>query len=418
MTITGTEAYEAMRTHHQMLSEQLSAHVAAVSEAVAAGQPHEAAAAGLVAYLAGQLLPHAAAEEETIYPAAAAHPGLASTVSAMTAEHKALSAAAGRLAGLPGGAAAAEQARQVAELFAEHAARENDILLPALLADHDVDLAALLAEMHRRTEEAGKAPPAGEDPAGDPQAAVLSLLLQAATALARAGEAGRASRLAASAWAALRESRPDLAVRVTAALHGLTRRVNGEPAQAGSPGGDPEPGARPRGPAGGPDLDVRDLPPAQRHESIFAAYQALRPGAGFVLVNDHDPKPLRYQFEAEHPRQFTWQSLEAGPVAWRVRIGRPAAAAQAQAGEPEPDGEGGEEEPDLDVRQVAHWQRYDAIFTAYRALRPGAGFVLVNDHDPLPLRYQFEAQYPGQFTWDYLEAGPDAWRVRIGRAAA
>ena len=63
MTITGTGAYEAMRTHHQMLSEQLAAHVSAVSEAVTAGQPHQAAVAGLVAYLAGEVLPHAAAEE-------------------------------------------------------------------------------------------------------------------------------------------------------------------------------------------------------------------------------------------------------------------------------------------------------------------------------------------------------------------
>ena len=68
------------------------------------------------------------------------------------------------------------------------------------------------------------------------------------------------------------------------------------------------------------------------------------------------------------------------------------------------------------MRQLPHWQRHDAIFTAYRALPPGRGFVLVNDHDPLPLRYQFEARYPGRFTWDYAEAGPRVWRVRIGRA--
>ena len=72
----------------------------------------------------------------------------------------------------------------------------------------------------------------------------------------------------------------------------------------------------------GADLDVRDLPPAQRHTTIFDAYRALLPGTGFVLVNDHDPKPLRYQFEAEHAGEFTWDCLEAGPGAWRVRIGR------------------------------------------------------------------------------------------------
>lgn len=72
-------------------------------------------------------------------------------------------------------------------------------------------------------------------------------------------------------------------------------------------------------------LDVRQEPPARRHTLIFDTWEALAPGAGFVLVNDHDPKPLRYQFEAEHAGQFTWDYLEEGPQVWRVRIGRSAA---------------------------------------------------------------------------------------------
>ena len=52
-----------------------------------------------------------------------------------------------------------------------------------------------------------------------------------------------------------------------------------------------------------------------------------------------------------------------------------------------------------------------------KRLRPGAGFELVNDHDPRPLYYQFAAERPGAFTWDYLESGPELWRVRIGRSA-
>jgi len=71
------------------------------------------------------------------------------------------------------------------------------------------------------------------------------------------------------------------------------------------------------------ELDVRPLPPAQRHERIFATFAALPPGTSFVLVNDHEPKPLRYQFAAEHPGEYTWDYLESGPQVWRVRIGRP-----------------------------------------------------------------------------------------------
>lgn len=69
-------------------------------------------------------------------------------------------------------------------------------------------------------------------------------------------------------------------------------------------------------------LDIRTLPPAQRHPLIFQQFEALRPGENFVLVNDHNPKPLYYQFQAELTDQFTWDYLEEGPEAWRVRIGR------------------------------------------------------------------------------------------------
>jgi uncharacterized protein (DUF2249 family) len=73
-------------------------------------------------------------------------------------------------------------------------------------------------------------------------------------------------------------------------------------------------------------LDVRQEIPARRHELIFDTYYHLVEGDGFVLVNDHDPKPLYYQFAAEHPDQFEWDYLEQGPDVWRVRIGRTAAA--------------------------------------------------------------------------------------------
>lgn len=71
--------------------------------------------------------------------------------------------------------------------------------------------------------------PASATSEEDPQATVLSLLLQATGALARAGDADRACRIAAAAWAALRETRPDLAAKVTTALHGLVRRVDAKP---------------------------------------------------------------------------------------------------------------------------------------------------------------------------------------------
>lgn len=72
------------------------------------------------------------------------------------------------------------------------------------------------------------------------------------------------------------------------------------------------------------DLDVRNDVPARRHAMIFENYNGLVAGQGFILINDHDPKPLFYQFDAEHKGEFTWEYLEEGPEVWRVRIGKPA----------------------------------------------------------------------------------------------
>ncbi len=69
-------------------------------------------------------------------------------------------------------------------------------------------------------------------------------------------------------------------------------------------------------------VDVRSLVPEQRHATIFQLVNELAPGASFTLVNDHDPKPLYYQLEAEYPNQFSWNYLERGPQVWRVEIGK------------------------------------------------------------------------------------------------
>ena len=74
-------------------------------------------------------------------------------------------------------------------------------------------------------------------------------------------------------------------------------------------------------------VDVRTLVPAQRHQKIFQLVNELQLGAAFVLVNDHDPKPLYYQLEAEYPGQFSWTYLERGPEVWRVEIGKQKLAA-------------------------------------------------------------------------------------------
>lgn len=67
-------------------------------------------------------------------------------------------------------------------------------------------------------------------------------------------------------------------------------------------------------------LDVRPMPPYQRHASIFKTFDNLATGQAMILINDHDPKPLYYQFAAELPGKFSWTYQEQGPEVWRVEI--------------------------------------------------------------------------------------------------
>jgi len=412
-TDTDTGALEAMLAHHAALADGVARRVASLRAAVERQDHHGAATAELVAYLAKEVLPHAIAEEHTLYQAAAAKADLAETVAGMVDEHRTLVSLAERLATTDEASTAAAEAGAIGALFASHVVKENDLVLPPLAADESVDLAELLVQMHRLTKAAQDEASAAEDPAAsDPEATLVRLVLGAAGQLADAGRGDAACRLAAEAWATVRVARPELAVRVTAALHRLVRSVRAEPVSLSAGPLSAEPSAA----GGDAALDVRALAPAQRHEKIFATYGALGPGTAFVLVNDHDPKPLRYQFEAEHAGEFTWEVLEAGPTVWRVRIGRPADAASGAGGQHDSDMPAGAA-PELDVRRFPHGQRHDVIFTTFDALAEGGAFVLVNDHDPKPLRYQFETQHAGGYSWDYLEAGPTVWRVRIGRLA-
>ena len=73
------------------------------------------------------------------------------------------------------------------------------------------------------------------------------------------------------------------------------------------------------------ELDVRPVPKPQRHPLIFDRFSRLASGEAFVLVNSHNPRHLREEFERDHPGRYSWEYLETGPTAWRVRIGKSAA---------------------------------------------------------------------------------------------
>ena len=150
MTVTYEGVTEPTRQifhHHAVLRRGLERRAGTLCEAVESGVPFERQMRILQEYITGEILPHAEAEERTLYQTAVTQARGSELVRALTAEHHALAYLAGRLQPGADGREAATAAERIATLFAGHVAKENDLLLPALTGS-GADLAALLTDMH------------------------------------------------------------------------------------------------------------------------------------------------------------------------------------------------------------------------------------------------------------------------------
>lgn len=73
------------------------------------------------------------------------------------------------------------------------------------------------------------------------------------------------------------------------------------------------------------ELDVRQLPTWERHPKIFGAFDRLQVGGELRVISDHEPRPLREEFERTHPRCYVWMQRMLGADRWEVVLRRVAA---------------------------------------------------------------------------------------------
>jgi uncharacterized protein (DUF2249 family) len=71
-----------------------------------------------------------------------------------------------------------------------------------------------------------------------------------------------------------------------------------------------------------PVLDVRAVPHAIRHATVFGAFDAIPDGGSLLLVAPHDPLPLLRQLSARAGGALAVDYEERGPEAWRLRLTR------------------------------------------------------------------------------------------------
>lgn len=156
-------------------------------------------------------------------------------------------------------------------------------------------------------------------------------------------------------------------------------------------------------------LHAPSLEPRVKHETIFKRFDSLKAGEEFILSNDHDPLPLYYQLIQTRGEIFDWDYIERGPVNFRILITKKVDAKK-------PKSITDDQIEELDATLLEPWVKHATIFQKMEDLEAGDCFILYNDHDPVPLKYQMEERWgKDAFEWEYLEQGPTDFRILITR---
>lgn len=147
-------ASSAIIRHHTQLRGELDDRVAELREAVAAGDAHAEPNARVVEFIKNEILPHAIAEESTLYGAAKEVGALQQFVAGMLLEHRDLQRRAHGVESASSAFDALTSASGFSAVFAVHVAKENDVLLPALVESSTASLPTLLHDMKTQLAEA------------------------------------------------------------------------------------------------------------------------------------------------------------------------------------------------------------------------------------------------------------------------
>jgi hypothetical protein len=146
------QAVAKIKAHHAALRRELRERCDALLAAAAQGREAREAQTDLLSYLKEEIVPHAEAEEATIYRRGLSLPELVPLIHAMIAEHERLRALTASLETAQPPVSAAALGLAITEMFAVHADKETGRLLARLVGEGGVSVHQLLGDMHARLE--------------------------------------------------------------------------------------------------------------------------------------------------------------------------------------------------------------------------------------------------------------------------
>ena len=152
-------------------------------------------------------------------------------------------------------------------------------------------------------------------------------------------------------------------------------------------------------------LDLRKADPKDWKQVVFHRYGMMQEGDTMEIIAEAPPQEIHGIFVQKFEGQHTWiyQKNEPGEVVVHI-------TKKVQTGLGD---DGFSVVNEFDIRPYPPTERHEMFYKAFADIKPGEAFEFINDHDPKPLYYQMEAESKEPFRWEYLQEGPDEWKVRV-----
>lgn len=156
------------------------------------------------------------------------------------------------------------------------------------------------------------------------------------------------------------------------------------------------------------ELDVRNLIPIKRHEKLLKLFKELPAGDSFVFINDHDPKPLYYEFRSIYGDVVGWEYLQRDPEEWKVRVSRTEPSKGRKF-------EGASTLMDLRKADRKDWKY--AVFHRYGMMLAGDTMEIIAEKDPEEIRRIFKNKFKGEYRWVYKKDLPGEYIIHVTKKA-
>ncbi len=152
-------------------------------------------------------------------------------------------------------------------------------------------------------------------------------------------------------------------------------------------------------------LDLRKVDEKEWKQIVFHRYGMMEENDVMELIAAEEPKEIHGIFVNKFDGQHSWIYKKQEPNEVVVHITKKAKSGLGDNGFSVVN--------EFDLRPFPPTERHEMFYKAFADITPGEAFEFINDHDPLPLYYQMEAESKDPFQWEYLIKGPEAWKVRV-----